>query len=149
VKLYPLLLGRTEVPFGQFYGGLAGWEGLRALFRFVTDKSHFIWVPIDAYLLEHPREGLEQVRSIRRIADLRKVLPGLHLLVGHDHTAYQSKLLAPALAKGWLSDEERRALSDYAAHLFVGDVSLRPDALPCFEPDPGGGPVGSVSEAAV
>jgi hypothetical protein len=26
--------------------------------RFITDKRHFIWVPIHAYLLEHPREGL-------------------------------------------------------------------------------------------
>jgi N-acyl homoserine lactone hydrolase len=58
MKLYPLLLGRTKVPYGQFYGDLAGWQGLGALFRFVTDKKHFIWVPIQAYLLEHPREGL-------------------------------------------------------------------------------------------
>ena len=58
MKLYPLLLGRTKVPFGQFYGGLKGWEGLGALFRFVTDKKHFIWVPIHGYLLEHPSAGL-------------------------------------------------------------------------------------------
>ena len=58
MKLYPLLLGRTKVPYGQFYGGLSGWQGLRALLRFVTDKNHFIWVPIHAYLLEHPSEGL-------------------------------------------------------------------------------------------
>ena len=58
MKLYQLQLGRTKVPYGQFYGGLAGWEGLGALFRFITDKRHFIWVPINAYLLEHPREGL-------------------------------------------------------------------------------------------
>ncbi len=58
MKLYPLLLGRTKVPYGQFYGGLSGWEGLRALIRFATDKRHYIWVPIHAYLLEHPNEGL-------------------------------------------------------------------------------------------
>ena len=46
MKLYPLLLGRTKVPYGQFYGGLSGWQGLGALARFITDKSHFIWVPI-------------------------------------------------------------------------------------------------------
>jgi hypothetical protein len=58
MRLHPLLLGRTKVPFGQLYGGLAGWEGFSALFRFTTDKAHYIWVPIHAYLLEHPREGL-------------------------------------------------------------------------------------------
>ena len=58
MKLYPLLLGLTKVPYGQFYGGLSGWQGLGALLRFVTDKSHFIWVPIHAYLLEHSNEGL-------------------------------------------------------------------------------------------
>ena len=57
-EVHPLLLGRTKVPYGQFYGGRAGWEGLGALLRFVTDKRHFIWVPIHAYLAEHPREGL-------------------------------------------------------------------------------------------
>src|SRR5690349_11377307 len=58
MKLYPLLLGRTKVPYGQFYGGLSGWEGVGALLRFVTDKRHFIEVPINAYLLEHATEGL-------------------------------------------------------------------------------------------
>src|SRR5262245_66113505 len=61
MKVYPLLLGRTKVPYGQFYGGLSGWEGLSALRRLVTDKSHYIWVPIHAYLLEHPRAGLTLV----------------------------------------------------------------------------------------
>jgi hypothetical protein len=48
MKLYPILVGRTKVPFGHFYGGLEGWESLGALFRFITDKKHFIWVPIHA-----------------------------------------------------------------------------------------------------
>ena len=334
MKLYPLRLGRTKVPYGQFYGGLSGWEGLRALFHFVTDKSHFIWVPIHAYLLEHPTAGLilfdagicsaqvhqhsqyysgilhlildddeyaqdpderlseqlkrrgfrcddvrtvilthlhedhvggirdlpkakvvvsqaewdarrvkmfgfipmfyqpsfasveqwervsfdsgafhtfdrsqdllgdgsvrllptpghtpghlcaliemgeyqllvtgdclytlrhlatarvqafrlndetgdAQVSSIQKIAGLRRVMPGLHLLVGHDHTEYQSKYLAPYLAKGWLDDNERRALSQYESKLFDGDCTLRPDAMPQFQPDAKGGSVGTVSE---
>jgi hypothetical protein len=31
MKLFPRQLGRTKVPYGQFYGGLSGWEGLGAL----------------------------------------------------------------------------------------------------------------------
>lgn len=334
MRLYPLRLGRTKVPYGQFYGGLPGWEGIRALLRFVTDKSHFIWVPIHAYLLEHPRQGLilidagicsaqahrhreyyrgilrfvldddeyaqepqetlseqlkrrgyrcddvrtvilthlhedhvggirdlpkakvvvakaewdargmklfgfipmfyapsfgsvakwqhvtfdsgafhtfdrsedlfrdgsvrllptpghtpghacalvemegyrlliagdclytlrhlasaqvqavrfskrsgdEQAESIRRIAGLKRLLPGLHLVVGHDHTDYQWKYLAPYLSKGWLAPDERRAMADYEARLLDGDGALRPGAMPRFEPAKGGGVVGTVSE---
>src|ERR1051326_7438751 len=43
--------------------------------------------------------GDEQVESIRKIAALKKRLPGLCLVVGHDHTDYQSKYLTPFLAK--------------------------------------------------
>jgi len=334
MKLYPLQLGRTKVPYGQFYGGLSGWEGLRALLHFVTDKTHYIWVPIHAYLLEHPTEGLalfdagicsdqahrhsqyyrgllklildedeyaqepnetlaeqlkrfgyrcddvravilthlheehvgglrdlpkarvviakaewdarrmklfgfipmfyepsfaavaqwqhvsfdsgafhtfdrsqdlfgdgsvtllptpghtpghtcalvemggyqllitgdclytlrhlateavqavrfsrrsgdQQVSSIRKIASLKKLLPSLHLVVGHDHTEYQRKYLTPYLAKGWLSEDERGALSRYEIGLFDGDLRLRPEALPHFQPGPDAAVVGTVSE---
>jgi glyoxylase-like metal-dependent hydrolase (beta-lactamase superfamily II) len=336
MRLFPLLLGRTKVPFGQFYGGLSGWQGLGALARFVTDKRHFMWVPIHAYLLEHPTQGLvlidagicpeqahrhatyyrgllrlildddeyaqapeetlprqlqrlgygcddvrtvilthlhedhagglravpkakvvvaraewearrmklfgfipmfygpsfsfvetwqtvdfasgafhsfersqdlfgdgtvrllptpghtpghicaliemggyqllvagdclytlrhlateqvqavrfsrasgdAQVASIRKIAGLKTLMPDLHLVVGHDHTDYQ-KLLAPALAKGWLSTEERRALADYEAALFGPDGRLCPASMPRFVPDAHGGTVGTVSEPGV
>jgi len=336
MKLYPLLLGRTKVPYGQFYGGLSGWEGLRALIRFATDKSHFIWVPIHAYLLEHPKEGLilidagicreqahrhnqyyrgftrllldedeyaqepdetlpqqlkrlgyrpddvrtvilthlhedhvgglrdlpkakvvvsraewdarrmkifgflpmfyepsfgsveqwervsfdsgafhtfdrsqdlfrdgsvrllptpghtpghtcalvemggyqllvtgdclytlrhlateqvqairiskktgeEQVESIKRIAGLRKLLPGLHLLVGHDHTEYQWKHLVPFLSKGWLREDERRALKQYESRLFNCDGTLRHGAVPQYQANSNGGAIGTATEPA-
>ncbi len=51
-------VGSTKVPFGQFYGGLQGWRGLPALYRYATDKRHFIIVPIHAYLIDHPEEGV-------------------------------------------------------------------------------------------
>ncbi len=331
MKVFPILLGRTKVPYGQFYGGLNGWEGVGALLRFVTDKTHFIWVPIHAYLLEHPKEGLtlvdagicaeqahhhqqyyrgvlrfvldddeysqepaetlaeqlkrigfrsddvrtvilthlhedhvgglrnlpkakvvvaktewnarrmkmfgfipmfyepsyssveqwemvnfdsgafhtfdrsqdlfhdgsvillptpghtpghtsalvemggyqllitgdclytlrhlaarqvqavrlssamgdQQVHSIDRIVGLKRLLPGLHLLPGHDHTEYQWQHLVPYLAKGWLSEDERHALAEYESSLFDSSWGLRPGSLPRFQPGKQGG-VGTV-----
>ncbi|GAA3220258.1 N-acyl homoserine lactonase family protein [Nonomuraea helvata] len=53
MKVFPLRTGRTKVPFGQFYGGLDGYS----MTDFVTDKEHYIWVPIHSYLIEHPQAG--------------------------------------------------------------------------------------------
>ncbi|WP_194916539.1 MBL fold metallo-hydrolase [Catenulispora rubra] len=53
MNIHPLRIGRTKVPFGQFYGGLEGFS----ISDFANDKDHFIWVPIHAYLLEHPTVG--------------------------------------------------------------------------------------------
>jgi len=83
----------------------------------------------------------------RRGAGLKRLLPGLHLLVGHDHTDYQWKKLVPYLSKGWLDEAERRDLSRYESELFASDGTLRAEALPRFLPDAAGGPVGTVSEA--
>jgi glyoxylase-like metal-dependent hydrolase (beta-lactamase superfamily II) len=58
MKIYSLHVGDTKVPYGQFYGGLAGWTGMHGLWRFATDKSHYIIVPIHAYLIDHPTAGL-------------------------------------------------------------------------------------------
>ena len=77
--------------------------------------------------------GDAQVDSIKRIAGLRQLLPGLHLLVGHDHTDYQWKHLSPYLSKGWLSEEDRRELSEYESRLFERDGRLLPEAMPRFE----------------
>lgn len=53
MKIHPLRIGRTKVPFGQFYGGLASFS----FADFAADKEHFIWVPIYAFLIEHPAAG--------------------------------------------------------------------------------------------
>jgi glyoxylase-like metal-dependent hydrolase (beta-lactamase superfamily II) len=55
MRIHPLRLGRTKVPFGQFYGGTGSWKGIQAVAEFIADKEHFFWVPIHAYLVEHPR----------------------------------------------------------------------------------------------
>lgn len=333
VKVYALRLGATKVPFGQFYGGLHGWRGLPAFYRFATDKRHFIIVPIHAYLVDHPQEGLiladaginwrqahehghyyrglmhylldddeyqldpseelpaalqrvghrpEQVRrvvlthlhedhvgglaylpdaevivsrqewdqrgwklfgfvpmvyqpslqpaasitpidytsgpfenfqasydltadgavkllptpghtpghlcvliqldgyqllitgdclytlrhlanddvqafgagawvpnqnaSIKRIAELKRRLPELVLVPGHDHTAYQFQHLVPGLAKGHLTQTERAGIRQYEAHVFTGDGHLRPEAMPRYLPGNPPGYVGQVTE---
>jgi len=53
MKIYPLRIGRTKVPFGQFYGGLEHYS----FADFAADKNQFIWVPIHAFLIEHPVAG--------------------------------------------------------------------------------------------
>lgn len=53
MKVFPLRVGRTKVPYGQFYGGHDGFSVL----DLASDKSGFIWVPIRAYLVEHPTAG--------------------------------------------------------------------------------------------
>jgi glyoxylase-like metal-dependent hydrolase (beta-lactamase superfamily II) len=76
VKVYSLRLGSVKVPFGQFYGGLHGWRGLQALYRYATDKRHFITVPIQAYLIDHPAEGLILVDA------------GINRRQAHEHGSY-------------------------------------------------------------
>ena len=57
MKLYIIQTGYTKVPYGQFFGGLEGWSGLKGKIKFATDKKHFILVPVNCFLIEHPSEG--------------------------------------------------------------------------------------------
>lgn len=57
MKLHMIQTGYTKVPYGQFFGGLEGWSGLRGKIKFATDKKHYILVPINCFLTEHPSEG--------------------------------------------------------------------------------------------
>ena len=58
MRLHVLHTGDTKVPYGQFYGGTDDeWLGVRGMLRFLRDKSHFMVVPIYAFLVEHPHRG--------------------------------------------------------------------------------------------
>lgn len=57
MKVFALQTGYTKVPYGQFYGGLQGWTGIKGFWKFATDKKRYILVPIHAYLIEHPQVG--------------------------------------------------------------------------------------------
>ncbi|WP_166427070.1 N-acyl homoserine lactonase family protein [Nonomuraea mesophila] len=57
VRVFPIHTGDTIVTYGQFYGGLDGWEGLNGYVRTLVDKAQ-IAVPVHAYLIDHPRHGL-------------------------------------------------------------------------------------------
>jgi N-acyl homoserine lactone hydrolase len=106
---------------------------------------HLATAQVQAFRLNREM-GDAQVESINRISGLKALLPGLQLLVGHDHTDYQWKHLAPGLSKGWLTAEERRAMNEYMARLFDSADTLRAGALPQFQPGRDKGAVGTVSE---
>lgn len=88
----------------------------------------------------------QQIDSIRRIGQLRRALPQTVVVPTHDHTAYMSRYLAPLLADGRLSLDERVAISTYETRLFEADGRLRPSALPRYLPAAHGGVVGAVAE---
>ncbi|MFI6291283.1 N-acyl homoserine lactonase family protein [Nonomuraea sp. NPDC050790] len=75
VRIFPLHTGDTIVTYGQFYGGLAGWEGLNGYVRTLVDKAR-IAVPVRAYLIDHPRHGPMLVDT------------GVNWEQAHDHDGY-------------------------------------------------------------
>ncbi len=81
MKVYPLHIGDSKIPYGQFCGGLEGWSGPGAVWRFLRDKSHFVVVPIYAYLIDHPRAGLILVDT------------GINCDLAHAHNQYYKGLL--------------------------------------------------------
>jgi glyoxylase-like metal-dependent hydrolase (beta-lactamase superfamily II) len=62
VKVYPLHIGDTILTYGQFYGGLNGWEGLVGYFYTLINKNT-ITVPLYSYLIDHPKHGLMMIDS--------------------------------------------------------------------------------------
>ncbi|MFC5814186.1 N-acyl homoserine lactonase family protein [Nonomuraea harbinensis] len=84
VRVFPLHVGDTVVPYGQFYGGLDGWEGLPGYVRTLVDKAQ-ITVPVHAYLIDHPRHGLMLVDT------------GVNGAQAHDHDGYYRHNLASRL----------------------------------------------------
>ncbi|WP_188197772.1 N-acyl homoserine lactonase family protein [Nonomuraea sp. SYSU D8015] len=75
VRVFPIHTGDTIVTYGQFYGGLDGWEGLNGYMRTLLDKAQ-IAVPIYAYLIDHPRHGLMLIDA------------GVNWEQAHDHDGY-------------------------------------------------------------
>ena len=75
VRVFPIHIGDTIVTYGQFYGGLDGWEGLNGYLRTLVDKAQ-IAVPVYAYLIDHPRHGPMLVDT------------GVNWEQAHDHDGY-------------------------------------------------------------
>ncbi|HET7275173.1 MAG TPA: N-acyl homoserine lactonase family protein [Longimicrobiaceae bacterium] len=95
MKVYPLHVGDTRVPYGQFYGGSGNdWVGWRAAWRFMTDRSHNIIVPIYAFLIDHPRAGLILIDA------------GINWDMAHAHRQYYQRW-------GWrlITDEDEYRLT--------------------------------------
>lgn len=55
MRVHPIQVGETLVPYEQFYGG-AELSGFMGGMRLMNSKS-FFWVPLYAYLIEHPVVG--------------------------------------------------------------------------------------------
>ena len=81
IKVFPLSIGATKVPFGQFYGG---WTGFNAFFQLATDKSHPMLVPIMAYLIDHPKAGPILMDT------------GISRWQAHDHKNYYKGIMGAA-----------------------------------------------------
>lgn len=92
MRIHLLHIGDTKVPFGQFYGGTAGWTGVRAVLRFLREKDHMILVPIFVVLIEHPVHGAMLVDT------------GISWRQAHDHRAFYD---GPLLRAAFDEDEYR------------------------------------------
>ncbi|TDD24762.1 N-acyl homoserine lactonase family protein [Nonomuraea diastatica] len=75
LRVFPIHTGDTIVTYGQFYGGLDGWEGLNGYVRTLVNKAQIV-VPVYAYLIDHPRHGLLLVDT------------GVNREQAHDHDGY-------------------------------------------------------------
>lgn len=129
MKLSVLHVGDTKVPFGQFYGGSNGeWLGLRAISKFLSDKSHYMMVPLYAFLIEHPQHGAMLVDT------------GINWRQAHDHrNYYDGPLLRATFDEDEYSLDEDQQLLVHLRTRGLGASDIRTVALTHLHEDHLGG----------
>jgi len=134
MKIFSLLVGDTKVPYGQFYGGLTGWTGMRGLWKFATDKSHYILVPIHAYLIDHPRSGLILVDtgiSWEQAHEHSRYYKGvMHYILDEDEyrLTREQELPAQVARLGYRIDDIHTVILTHFHEDHVGGLQYVPDA---------------------
>lgn len=130
MKIYPLRIGRTKVPFGQFYGGLEHYS----FADFAADKNQFIWVPIHAFLIEHPVAGPFLVDTgispeQARHADYYRGSIMEHVMDDDEYDLPADQVIAAQLARhGYQPADIRGVIVTHFHEDHVGNLSQFPHA---------------------
>ena len=134
MKVYAVHIGQTKVPYGQLYGG-KDWTGLHGFWRFVTDKNHYILVPIYAYLIDHPQAGLVLVDAginWQQANEHNQYYKGplLHLLLDEDEyqLTREQELGAQVQRLGYRCEDIHTVILTHIHEDHVGGLPAVPEA---------------------